>query len=225
MKDTDLWSAVDDYLEATLVPEDDDLQHALAACDAAGLPAIAVSTMLGKWLSLLVRLRGAKRVLEVGTLGGYSTLWLARALPADGRVVTLELDPHHARVARENFARAGLADRIELREGPARESLAALQAEGVPPFDLVFVDADKPNNPHYLEAALALTRTGSVIVLDNVVREGRVIEADSDDEGVRGTRAALAMVGAHPRLDATALQTVGPKGYDGVLVAIVTADA
>lgn len=225
MKDTDLWSAVDDYLEATLVPEDDDLQHALAACDAAGLPAIAVSTMLGKWLSLLVRLRGAKRVLEVGTLGGYSTLWLARALPADGRVVTLELDPAHARVARENFERAGLADRIELREGPARDSLAALQAEGVEPFDLVFVDADKPNNPHYLEAALALTRAGSVIVLDNVVREGRVIDATSEDEGVRGTRAALAMVGAHPRLDATALQTVGPKGYDGVLIALVTADA
>lgn len=225
MKDTDLWSAVDDYLEATLVPEDDDLQHVLAACDAAGLPAIAVSTMLGKWLSLLVRLRGAKRVLEVGTLGGYSTLWLARALPADGRVVTLELDPTHARVARENFERAGLADRIELREGPARESLDALRAEGVEPFDLVFVDADKPNNPHYLEAALALTRAGSVIVLDNVVREGRVIDATSDDAGVRGTRAALAMVGAHPRLDATALQTVGPKGYDGVLVALVTADA
>ncbi|MFN8587167.1 MAG: O-methyltransferase [Candidatus Eisenbacteria bacterium] len=225
MHDTSLWSAVDDYLEEQLVPEEDELQAALAACDAAGLPAIAVSTPQGKLLHLFARMIGAKRVLEVGTLGGYSTLWLARALPPDGRVVTLELDAKHARVARENFARAGVADRIELREGPALESLAALHAEGVPPFDLVFVDADKPNNPGYLEWAVKLTRRGSVIVLDNVVREGGVLDAASDNAAVRGTRAAIEFVAAHPRLSATAIQTVGAKGYDGFLLALVTADA
>lgn len=225
MKDTDLWSAVDDYLEEQLVPEEDEFQFALAACDAAGLPAIAVSTPQGKLLHLLARMTGAKRVLEVGTLGGYSTLWLARALPPEGRLVTLELDAKHAVVARANFARAGFADAIELREGPALESLAALHAEGGAPFDLVFVDADKPNNPRYLEWALELTRRGSVIVLDNVVREGAVLDATSDNPAVRGTREAIAFVGTHPRLSATALQTVGAKGYDGFLLALVTADA
>ena len=224
MKDTDLWSAVDDYVEEQLVPEEDEFQEALAACDAAGLPAIAVSTPQGKLLHLLVRMSGAKRVLEVGTLGGYSTLWLARALPADGQVVTLELDAKHARVARENFARAGLTGRIEVREGPALELLAALHAEGVAPFDFVFVDADKPSNARYLEWALKLTRRGAVLVLDNVVREGGVIDATNDHPAVLGTREAFAFVGSHPRLTATALQTVGAKGYDGFLIALVTAD-
>ncbi len=221
MRDTVLWAAVDDYIEEQLVPEEDGMQSALAACDAAGLPAIAVSTAQGKLLHLLALMHGAKRVLEVGTLGGYSTIWLARALPEGGRVVTLELDPKHAEVARGNFARAGLSGRIELREGAAADSLAALHAEGVEPFDFVFIDADKPGNPVYVDWALKLVRPGAVLVLDNVVREGAVIDAASANPAVLGTRAAIEAIARDPRVSATVIQTVGAKGYDGFLLALV----
>ncbi|MBI5168728.1 MAG: O-methyltransferase [Candidatus Eisenbacteria bacterium] len=221
MRDTVLWAAVDDYIEEQLVPEEDGMQEVLAACDAGGLPAIAVSTAQGKLLHLLARMHGAKRVLEVGTLGGYSTIWLARALPEGGRVVTLELDAKHAAVARANFARAGLAHAIELREGPAADSLAALHAEGAEPFDFVFIDADKPGNPVYVDWALKLLRDGGVLVLDNVVREGGVIDAASENSAVLGTRAAIERLSREPRVSATAIQTVGAKGYDGFLLALV----
>ncbi|MBK7369482.1 MAG: O-methyltransferase [Candidatus Eisenbacteria bacterium] len=199
------------------------MQAVLAACDAGGLPAIAVSTAQGKMLHLLARLHGAKRVLEVGTLGGYSTIWLARALPEGGRVVTLELDAKHAAVARANFERAGLAHVIELREGAAADSLAALHAEGVAPFDFVFIDADKPGNSVYIDWALKLLRDGGVLVLDNVVRDGAVIDAASDNPAVLGTRAAIERLSREPRVTATAIQTVGAKGYDGFLLALVRA--
>ena len=223
MRDTNLWAAVDDYIEEQLIPEEDDMQAVLAACDAGGLPAIAVSTAQGKMLHLLARLHGAKRVLEVGTLGGYSTIWLARALPEGGRVVTLELDAKHAAVARANFERVGLAHVIELREGAAADSLAALHAEGVAPFDFVFIDADKPGNPVYIDWALKLLRDGGVLVLDNVVRDGAVIDAASDNPAVLGTRAAIERLSREPRVTATAIQTVGAKGYDGFLLALVRA--
>lgn len=223
MRDTNLWAAVDDYIEEQLIPEEDDMQAVLAACDAGGLPAIAVSTAQGKMLHLLARLHGAKRVLEVGTLGGYSTIWLARALPEGGRVVTLELDAKHAAVARANFAQAGLADRIEVLEGPALESLPKLAASAPRSFDLVFIDADKPSNPDYFAWALELTHRGSVIIVDNVVRDGAVIDAASTDPSVQGVRRLMARVAAEPRVSATALQTVGAKGYDGFLLATVIA--
>jgi predicted O-methyltransferase YrrM len=223
MKDSDLWSAVDDYIEEQLIPEEDGFQPALAACEAAGLPAIQVSTAQGKLLHLIARMQGSRRVLEVGTLGGYSTIWLARALPDGGRVVTLELDPKHAAVARDNFMRAGLGAVIELREGPALASLERLHAEGAEPFDLVFIDADKPGNPQYIEWALKLTRRGSVIVLDNVVREGALVDAASEDPAVRGARQAIELLSSEPRVSATVLQTVGAKGYDGFALALVVA--
>lgn len=215
------WDRVDDYIAAHLLGDDPALESALAANAAGGLPAIDVSAPQGKMLHLLARMCGARRILEVGTLGGYSTIWLARALPADGRLVTLELEPHHAEVARANIARAGLAARVEVRIGPAIESLDAMIAAGDAPFDLVFIDADKPSNVAYLQAALALTRPGSTIVVDNVVREGGVLEAGSDDPRIQGTRALFEAVAAEPRLSATAVQTVGTKKWDGFLLAVV----
>ena len=164
---------------------------------------------------------GSKRILEIGTLGAYSTIWMGRALPAEGRIVTLEYSELHAKVARENIERAGLSDRIQIRVGPALETLPGVQTDGLAPFDLIFIDADKPNNPNYLEWAVKLARTGTVIVLDNVIRDGKVIEESSDDDSVRGTRAGLAFMGSHPRLKATALQNVGVKGYDGFAIAVV----
>ena len=217
------WRAVERYFNQHLVPDDPLLDAVQAAADEAGLPPIQVAPQDGKLLHLLARIRGARRILEIGTLAGYSTIWLARALPAGGRLVTLEFDPAHAAVAAENFERAGLAETIELRVGPALESLAQLDEEGAAPFDLVFIDADKPNNPGYLEFALKLTRPGSVIVGDNVVREGAVIEPASDDPRVQGVRRFTEMLGADPRLEATALQTVGSKGWDGFALAIVEA--
>jgi predicted O-methyltransferase YrrM len=166
----------------------------------------------------------ARLILEIGTLGGYSSLWLAGALPADGRLITLELKARHASVARSNFVRAGLADRIELREGPALDSLAKLQAEGVGPFDLFFIDADKPNSPNYVTWALKLAHRGSVIVIDNVIRDGAIVNEHSGDPAVQGTRQLHDMMAADPRLSATAIQTVGAKGYDGFTIALVTAD-
>ncbi|MFF9751413.1 O-methyltransferase [Streptomyces sp. NPDC014344] len=223
MSEARTWNAVDDYLTGRLLGDDPDeaLAAALRDSDAAGLPPIAVSPLQGKLLQLLAQLQGARRVLEIGTLGGYSTIWLGRALPADGRLVTLEHAPRHAEVALRNIARAGLAERVEVRVGPALESLPKLADEHPPPFDLVFIDADKANNPHYVEWALRLTAAGSLIVLDNVVRGGRVADLANTDPDVVGTRAALDLLGSHPRLSATALQTVGAKEYDGFALARV----
>ncbi len=216
------WAEVDDYLVSTLVGEDDVLADVRAAGRAAGLPPIEVAPNQGKLLALLCTMTGARRVLELGTLAGYSAVWLARAVGPEGRVTTLELDPAHAAVARENLARAGIAHRVDVVVGPAAESLRALADAGTEPFDLVFVDADKPNNARYLEAAVTLSRPGTVIVVDNVVRGGAVADPDDGSAAVVGSREVLALLGAHPRLDATALQTVGSKGWDGFAVAVVT---
>lgn len=213
------WAAVDEYIGDRLLGRDDALSSALAANAAAGLPDIDVSAAQGRMLHLLARMAGAGRILEVGTLGGYSTIELARALPDGGQLVTLEIDPHHAGVARENIARAGLSERVEVIVGPAAESLAAMRAD--PPFDFVFIDADKPSNVTYLREALRLTRAGATIVVDNVVREGGVLEADSADERVQGTRALFDAIAAEPRLTATAVQTVGAKKWDGFVLAVV----
>ncbi|MEU1042335.1 O-methyltransferase [Streptomyces sp. NPDC005551] len=221
MSEARSWDMVDDYFTQLLSPPDEALTAALADSSAAGLPPINVAPNQGKLLQLLARIQGAHRILEIGTLGGYSTIWLGRALPADGRLVTLEYDAGHAEVARGNLARAGLDKLCEVRVGPALESLPALAAEHPEPFDLVFIDADKVNNPHYVEWAVELTRPGSLIVLDNVVRGGRVTDAGSDDPSIRGTRAALELIAGHPKLSGTAIQTVGSKGYDGFALARV----
>ncbi|WP_151773018.1 O-methyltransferase [Streptomyces abyssomicinicus] len=218
-----VWNDVDDYLSALLAPEDEALTAALRDAEEAGLPPIGVSATAGKLLRLLAETRGARNILEIGTLAGYSTIWLARALPADGRLVTLEYEERHAAIARRNLARAGLDRIVEVRVGPALESLPKLADEHPPPFDLVFIDADKANNAHYVEWALRLTSAGSLIVVDNVVRGGRVTDAGSDAPDVRGTRAALELIASHPRLAGTALQTVGVKGHDGFALARVLA--
>lgn len=210
------WVAVDDYIAEKLIG--DDPAHAIAANAAAGLPDIDVSATQGKMLHLFAMMTGARRVLEVGTLGGYSTIWLARAVGAGGEVVTLELDPHHAAVARANVDAAAVGNRVDIRIGPAVETLAALDG----PFDLIFIDADKPSNVAYLREALRLSRPGTVIVVDNVVREGGVLEADSDDDRILGTRSLFDAVAAEPRLTATAVQTVGAKKWDGFLLAVVS---
>ncbi|MEU2839830.1 O-methyltransferase [Streptomyces sp. NPDC007076] len=216
------WTEVDDYFNGLLVGPDEDLDAAVENSDAAGLPAIQVAANQGKLLNLLARLQGARTVLEIGTLGGYSTIWLARALPEGGRVVTLEADPAYAEVARANIERAGLADVVEIRVGRALDTLPELAAEGHGPFDVVFIDADKPSNPDYLAWSLKLTRPGSLIVADNVVRDGEVVDATSEDPKVQGVRRFTELVAAEPTLTATALQTVGGKGYDGLMMALVT---
>lgn len=216
---SDLWSKVDQYIGGTLLEDDPALDAALKSSDAAGLPAIAVSPPQGKQLHILAQMIGAKRVLEIGTLGGYSTIWLARALPADGQVITLEYDPKHAEVARENLNRAGVGDRVEVRVGAALDSLP--QLEGMAPFDFFFIDADKVNNPNYFEWAVKLSHPGSVIVVDNTVRGGGVADAESTDESIKGTRALYEKAGADRRVTASAIQTVGSKGYDGYLIARV----
>jgi predicted O-methyltransferase YrrM len=210
------WDDVDDYLGALLLGNDPAPAATLAASEAAGLPAIAVSPLQGKLLHLLARLCGARRILEVGTLGGYSALWLARALPADGTLVTLEANPHHADVARANLAAAGLASKVSVLVGPALETLATVEG----PFDLTFVDADKPSYPAYLDRAIRLSRPGAAIVLDNVVRQGAIL-GDALDDNARGTVDALTLLGSDPRVDATALQMVGHKGWDGFALAVV----
>ncbi|GGW30382.1 O-methyltransferase [Streptomyces xantholiticus] len=220
----DQWQAVDGYIGDLLVPEDDALAEALAASDAAGLPRINVAPNQGKLLHLLARVQGARTALEIGTLGGYSTIWLARALPADGRLISLEYDPAHAEVARANIARAGLDKVVEVRTGAALDTLPRIAAEpGAGPFDLVFIDADKRNNARYVEWALRLTRPGSVIIVDNVVRGGAVVDGSSEDPSIVGTREMFELVAGEARLEATAVQTVGVKGYDGMLVARVIA--
>ncbi len=218
------WTAVDRYINDLLVPADPDLDAALEASEAAGLPAIGVAPNQGKLLMLLAKLQGARRILEIGTLGGYSTIWLARALPADGRLVTLEASPEYAEVARGNLARAGLAGVAEVRVGPALETLPRLAEEGLAPFDVVFIDADKPSTPEYFQWALRLARRGTLIVVDNVVRDGAVADAASEDESVRGIRRFNELAAAEPRVSATAIQTVGSKGYDGFALVLVTAD-
>ncbi len=217
------WTAVDEYFDGLLIPQDPTLDAARARSAAEGLPNIAVSPAQGKLLHLIARISGARRILEVGTLGGYSGIWLARALPADGQLISLELSPHHAEVARANLKAAGVDDRAQVRVGRAAESLAALAEEGAEPFDLVFIDADKPSNPEYLTWALRLSRPGTVIVVDNVVRRGEVADPESRDADVRGVRQLADLIAAEPRLTATAIQTVGAKGYDGFILAQVEA--
>ena len=217
----DLWAAVDRYLNETFIGSDPALEAALAANAAAGLPAIDVSPSQGKFLQLLGQVQGARRILELGTLGGYSTICLARALPSGGKLITLELDPKHAKVALSNIARAGLADAVELRLGPAAESVAQLAAENAGPFDMIFIDANKDGYPKYLTGALKLSRPGTLILADNVIRDGEVIDATSTDINVQGVRRFLAMLAAEPRVSATAMQTVGSKGYDGFAIARV----
>lgn len=218
--DTQTWIDVDAYLAACMLAPDPDLEATLAACREAGLPAIQVSPLQGRFLSMLCRLVSARRVLEIGTLGGYSTIWLARGLSGGGRIVTLEIDPAHAAVARANFARAHLSEVIDLREGPAADSLERLAGRGEPDFDLVFIDADKPSNPVYLDWAVRLTRPGGVIIIDNVIRGGRIIDAANPDPSVQGVRRMNEMIRDDPRLVATTLQTVGDKGYDGLTIAM-----
>jgi len=222
----ELWSAVDRYICDHLLVEDPVLDAALAASDAAGLPSIAVTPNQGRMLELLVRIHGARRVLELGTLGGYSTIWLARGLPPDGRLVTLEANPHYAEVARANIAAAGHGELVEMRVGPALETLPVLATEGTG-FDLIFIDADKQNYPGYLEWSLKLSHPGTLIVGDNVVRGGTILDPDSTDpqgaNGVaQGVRRFYEMLAAEPRLDTTAIQTVGAKGHDGFALALVT---
>lgn len=221
MADEADWARVDAYFDERLGFGDADLAAALAANAAAGLPAIDVSPAHGRMLRIFAAMVGARRVLEIGTLGGYSTICLARALPEGGRVVTLEADPRHAEVARGNIARAGLGATVEIRVGKALDTLPTLVGE--PPFDLVFVDADKPSNPDYLAWAVRLSRPGTAIVVDNVVRHGRVADAADEDPSVRGSRALLDALHDHPRLLSTAVQTVGVKGWDGFVLAIVAA--
>ncbi len=219
----DRWRAVDHYLGELLVPDDPVLDATLEASTAAGLPEINVSPLQGSFLALLVRLQGARSILEIGTLGGYSTIWLARALPPGGRVVTLEVDQGHADVATANLARAGLDEVVEVRVGPALDTLAQLLDEGAEPFDVVFIDADKLNNAAYFAWARRLTRPGSLIVVDNVVRDGQVLDADSSDPIIVGTRRLHEAVAADAGVNATVIPTVGAKGYDGFTLALVTA--
>ena len=218
----DLWTSVDAYLNDLLIPSDPILTAAQANNATAGLPAIDLAPNQAKFMHLLARINGAKRILEIGTLGGYSTTWLARALPADGYLLTLEFDAKHAQVAAENIKNAGLEKIVEIRTGPALGSLTHLAAEHPEPFDLIFLDADKNNNPRYLDRALAFSHPGTLIVVDNIIRDGAIIDAASDDPNVQGQRLTLEKIAANPRLTATALQTVGSKGYDGFALALVT---
>lgn len=212
------WARVEDYLSLRMVPDDAALSDAIDDSLEAGLPAIQVSPLEGQFLHLLALTVGARRILEIGTLGGYSTIWLGRALAPGGTLVSLEISPVHAEVARRNLQRAGLADRVRIMTGPALDSLRALAERDDEPFDLVFIDADKPNNPHYLTRALDLARPGALVVVDNVVRHGTVADVDSADPDVCGTQEMLNLVAFSELLDATVLQTVGSKGYDGMLV-------
>jgi len=215
------WSAVDAYFTKTIVKQDAALEAALAANATAGLPQIDVSPPHGKLLHLLARMAGTRKALEIGALGGYSTIWIARALPQDGRLVTLEASETHAAVARRNIARASLSDKVEVRVAPALESLPKIEAEGLAPFDFVFIDADKEQTAEYFAWAVKLAAPGAAIVVDNVIRDGRVAHAKDRDARVRGIRRFLEAVAAEPRVTATTLQTVGSKGYDGFTLAVV----
>lgn len=216
---------IDRYLAGLLATHDAALDNTLATSAEAGLPEIQVSPTHGKLLHVLAKLQGARAILEIGTLGGYSAIWLARALPPEGRLISLEYDPKHADVARANLANAGVADRVDIRVGKALDTLPKLEAEKAGPFDLVFIDADKENNPNYFAWAMKLTKKGSLIIVDNVVRSGSVLDAESEDPSVQGTRRVLAAMAAEPRVTATAIQTTGIKGHDGFAIALVIADA
>jgi predicted O-methyltransferase YrrM len=216
-----VWAQVDEYLTDTVVKPDEALESALGATAAAGMPPIAVSAPQGKLLALLAELAGATKILEIGTLGAYSTIWMARALPPTGRLISLEVDPKHAEVARKNISAAGLEQVAEVRLGAALDTLPALEKEGAGPFDLFFVDADKVNIPAYYDWCVRLSRPGSVIVVDNVVRNGAVADASSDDPSVKGVRALNDLLAADTRVSATTIQTVGSKGYDGFALAVV----
>ena len=218
----DRWTEVDRYFADLFIPADPALDQALADSVAAGLPAISVSPALGKFLYLLARIHGSRRILEIGTLGGYSTIWLARALPRDGRLITLEVESRHVEIAQENIARANLSRLVEVRLGRGVDSLAKLVAEKAEPFDFIFIDADKPSNADYFQWALKLSRPGTVIVVDNVVRNGDVVDASSANESVQGVRRLNDLIAAEPTVTATAIQTVGCKGYDGFTVLVVS---
>lgn len=220
MSDEKRWATVDEYISERLVFQDEALDAALEKSHEAGLPSIAVAPNQGKFLHLLARITKAKNILEVGTLGGYSTIWLARALPADGKLISLEIDPKHAEVARKNLAHAKITN-AEVRLGCGVDSLKKISEEKLPPFDLVFIDADKPSNADYFAWALQLTKPGSVIVVDNVVRGGKVVEENSHDPNVEGVRRLNDLISKEPRVSATAIQTVGLKGYDGFAIALV----
>ena len=216
------WTKVDEYLVSLFVPSDRALEGALAQSASAGLPPISVAPNQGKMLELLAKMQRARRILEIGTLGGYSTIWLARALPVDGNLVTLELETVHAEVARKNIDEAGLGHLVDIRIGPATKSLQDLIDDAVEPFDFIFIDADKEGYPHYLEFSLRLSRPGTVIVADNVVRDGEIVNSQSSDERVKGTRTFLELAAAEDRIEGTAVQTVGSKGYDGFALLVVT---
>lgn len=225
----DSWAAVEDYVTSHLIGEDAELDAVLAASEAAGLTGGPISATQGRMLELLVRISGSRNVLEIGTLGAYSTIWLARGLSAGGRVITLELDERTAEIARANIATVGMSDMIEVRVGPTIKGLERLAAEGSRPFDLIFIDADKKNNPSYLEWALKVSRVGTVIVADNVVRAGRILDPDANDArlgdgGLEGLRRFYELLGSEPRLTATVIQTVDAKGHDGFALALVTAE-
>lgn len=220
----EIWSAVDGYINDLFVPPDAALNDALRASELAGLPRINVSPTQGKLIHLLAKSVVAQNILEIGTLGGYSTIWLARALPPGGRLITLEADPKHAGVATANIARAGLADAVSVRIGRAAETLPKLQAEGHGPFDFIFIDADKPGYPDYFHWALKLSRRGSLMIADNVIRDGEVVEAASSNPNVQGIRRFHELVAAEPRVSATTIQTVGSKGYDGFTMILVITD-
>jgi predicted O-methyltransferase YrrM len=216
------WAAVDRYFGERLAPEDEALAECVKANREAGLPSIDVPALLGKFLNLLVRISGAHKVLEIGTLGGYSTIWMARALSAGGQVMTLEIDPRHAEIARRNLERAGVLDRVKITVGPAIDAMKALYDGAAPPFDLIFIDADKKSIPDYLEWSLKLSRPGTVILVDNVVRDGKVLNSASTDPDVQGVRRMTELMASNPRLSATAIPTVGGRGYDGFAMAVVT---
>jgi predicted O-methyltransferase YrrM len=218
---SETWIAVDRYLDGLMLSRDDALENALKASAEAGLPPINVAPNQGRFLQLLAKVAGAREILEIGTLGGYSTIWLGRALPEGGRLLSLEFEPRHAEVARANLDRAGLSDRVEVRVGRAIDTLPLLEREGRGPFDLVFIDADKPSTADYLRWSLRLSHPGSLIVVDNVVRNGGIADLSSRDANVEGIRRGLEVIAAEPRLEATFLQTVGVKGYDGLAIALV----
>jgi predicted O-methyltransferase YrrM len=221
MNQTTTWDKVDQYITERLIPQDAVLEEVLVTNQQAGLPPFDVSSSQGKFLNLLVQMKGARRILEIGTLGGYSTIWMARALPSDGQIVTLELDPIHAQVAKANLSLAEVDHLVELRVGDALEQLSQMKQEGVEPFDFIFIDADKPNNPNYLKWSLQFSQPGTVILGDNVIREGEVINENSEDARVIGVREFYDLLAEEPRISATAIQTVGSKGYDGFVLGIV----
>lgn len=219
MSSLETWKKVDDYFVDQLIPEDPVMSTILQANENANLPSIDVSAAQGKLLHLFVKMKAAKNVLEIGTLGGYSSIWMAKALPADGHLTTLEFSPKHAEVASQNMETAGVKDKIEIIVGPAIESLPTL--EGREPFDFIFIDADKNNNPHYIKEVLKLSKPGTTILVDNVVRDGKLLDKESNDPSIIGIREMFDLLKAHPRLDSTAFQTVGSKGYDGFVLAVV----